>query len=291
MSGTEMDKEEVKRQRKEHQKAVEAGKASKVVKPLPTGYKCKACGAIEEHAIYNCPLKKAKAISANTAHASQNVADWPGKTGDGEKVEAAKGGEGETDDAAAVVAKQIYISGLPYDMNVAKLLKLLSEKKCEGVKQPFGVHLMTFADNPQKCKGVAFVTFVDVDSAKSSIGKLSGLVLNESKPHLKLSCELNTRKQAKEWRPPSEARVSLNFSGKHDGGDKKRKNRDGYSKRCYRCGGHCPDPSLCTAERICYKCKGTGHLSSQCPLRSKSGVPSSTSDIISSENKKIKFDD
>ena len=59
--------------------------------------------------------------------------------GDGEKVEAAKGG-GRADDAAAVVAKQIYISGLPYDMNVAKLLKLLSEKKCEGVKQPFGVH-------------------------------------------------------------------------------------------------------------------------------------------------------
>tara|TARA_A100001035_G_C27637891_1_gene433138 strand:+ start:133 stop:402 length:270 start_codon:yes stop_codon:yes gene_type:complete len=86
MSETEMDKEEVKRKRKEHQKAVEAGKAPKVVKPLPTGYKCKACGAIEKHAIYNRPLKKAKIMSANTARASQNAADGPGKTGDGEKA-------------------------------------------------------------------------------------------------------------------------------------------------------------------------------------------------------------
>ena len=69
-------------------------------------------------------------------------------------------------------------------------------------KQPFGVHLMTFADNPQKCKGVAFITYVDANFAKASIKKLSGLCLNESKPNLKLSCELNTRKQAQEWKPP-----------------------------------------------------------------------------------------
>ena len=149
---------------------------------------------------------------------------------------------------------------------------------------------MTFADNPQKCKGVAFITYVDANFAKASIKKLSGLCLNESKPNLKLSCELNTRKQAQEWKPPSEARVSLKFSGNDHSSSRKRKKREGErSKHCYRCGGYCQDPSTCTAERICYRCKGTGHLSTQCPLRTN--PPSSTSTIFSAENKKIKFSD
>jgi RNA recognition motif-containing protein len=279
---TDIDKEETKRRRKEHQLAVEQGKAQKVVKPLPPGYTCKACGAVEQHAIYNCPLKQ---TSKDKASVSRSPEDRRENTDD-----FGRGGDGEKE---LTEAKQVYISGLPYDMNVAKLLSLLKENGCEGVKQPFGVHLMTFADNPQKCKGVAFVTFVNAASAKSSIEKLSGLCLNESKPHLRLGCELNTRKQAQEWKPPSEARVSLNFSGNdHSGTGKKRKNLGkGNTKCCYRCGGLCQDPSKCTAERICYKCKGTGHLSSHCPLRKNPNLPSSTSSIISSENKKMKFDD
>ena len=49
---------------------------------------------------------------------------------------------------------------------------------------------------------------------------------------------------------------------------KKTKNREDWSgaqptKRCFRC-GECHDPKKCTNARICYRCKSTDHLSSEC---------------------------
>jgi hypothetical protein len=39
-------------------------------------------------------------------------------------------------------------------------------------------------------------------------------------------------------------------------------------KTCYRCGQiHSQDPKQCPNPRICYKCKGTDHLSSDCPKK------------------------
>ena len=37
-------------------------------------------------------------------------------------------------------------------------------------------------------------------------------------------------------------------------------------KRCYRCGGD-HEPSACTNDRICYKCKSSDHISSECPIK------------------------
>lgn len=274
------DKVAEKRRRKEHQEKVAAGLESKVKKSLPEGYKCNACGAIGEHAIYDCPQKKEKKKAKSCI-----------------PVEATQGGSSTSPSSSSrkkeVVdekdLKQVYISGLPFDMTVAKLLKELQDRDCEGVKQPFGVHVVTFDDNKTKCKGIAFVSFVDRTSADACCEKFSGISLNEAKPHVKIVCEINKRKQEKEWKPPSEAKVSLKFSGnnynsgKNGGGERE--------KKCYRCGGN-HNPATCEAERICYRCKQTGHLSSQCPLRPggpKPLLPTSKSELVSSSNTKITF--
>lgn len=264
------DKEAKRLQRKEHQKKVEMGLCEKVKKALPVGYVCKVCGAKEEHAIYDCPLNKGKKRKVSEA-------------ADGADV---RGVQDEKE------VKQVYISGLPFDMTVAKLLKVLQEYNCEGVKQPFGVHVVTFPDNKQKCKGIAFVTFVDKASAEGCSEKLRGISLNEAKPHVKVSCEMNRRKQEKEWKPPSDAKVSLSFNNTL----KRGKNSHGQGgervMRCYRCGGN-HNPTECREERICYRCKSTGHLSAQCPSRPggpKPLLPTSNSTIVSQKNTKITFD-
>jgi hypothetical protein len=38
--------------------------------------------------------------------------------------------------------------------------------------------------------------------------------------------------------------------------------------RCYRCGG-AHDPKTCENPRVCYKCRGTDHLSKDCPKKRK----------------------
>jgi RNA recognition motif-containing protein len=282
--GGDASSKDAKRQRKEHQEKVEKGEVAKVKKALPPGYKCNACGAVGLHAIYECPEKVDKKKNAGG-----------GDSGKKHEGSAAAADDAEEEEEEQKNVKQVYISGLPYDMTVAKLLQALKDHDCDGVKQPFGVHLVTFEDNKQKCKGVAFVTFVDTESAEMCINKLSGISLNEAKPHLKVSCELNKRKQAKEWKPPSQARVSLNFTGKQSRGGNAKDAAAGADrpKRCYRCGGN-HEPSNCHAERICYRCKSTEHLSGQCPLRKggpKPLLPSSSSALVSTENKKIKFGD
>lgn len=54
------------------------------------------------------------------------------------------------------------------------------------------------------------------------------------------------------------------FNAKVDEKDPQKKIQ---SKRCYRCGGK-HDPATCTNPRICYRCKSSEHMSTQCPLKS-----------------------
>jgi hypothetical protein len=39
---------------------VSSSAGKKEAKPLPAGYVCKACGAVDAHAIYDCPLRRAR---------------------------------------------------------------------------------------------------------------------------------------------------------------------------------------------------------------------------------------
>ncbi len=333
-----------KEARKTHQKLVEEGKASKKVKPLPPGYVCKACGVKEDHAIYNCPNKKKSSTLSTTSSAISAVKTTSATSKDGSSSDSSSSdsdtssGSGssssgtdidsddsdneeqsakkkkdssksrrDTNESSTDGTQQVYISGLPFDMTVAKFLKLVSDHGIEGLKQPFGVHLVPFEDNPSKCKGVAFVTFLSVQYAQQCCEKMSGLILNDKKPHMKLRAEINTKKQEKEWQPPSQTKVDLSFSGRiHDNTGKRKKKGASGTPRCYRCGGNCPDPKMCENPRICYRCKSTEHLSSQCPLkknptavqvkikpertqdRAKMGISLATG---ATSNKKIKFDE
>ena len=42
-------------------------------------------------------------------------------------------------------------------------------------------------------------------------------------------------------------------------------------KKCYRCGED-HEPKTCTNLRVCYRCRGTDHLSVDCPKKPKKKV-------------------
>lgn len=46
------------------------------------------------------------------------------------------------------------------------------------------------------------------------------------------------------------------------------KPKNAIKKRCFRC-GEAHNPITCNNPRVCYRCKGTGHLSTECPKKSK----------------------
>ena len=168
--------------------------------------------------------------------------------------------------------KQVYMSGLPFDMTVGKLLALLKERQLDAdLKQPFGVHLVSFADKPGKCKGVAFVTFNNLKAALACCAALDGVDLPKADgtPGKTLRCEVNNRKQEKEWKPPD---LSLAPKGIVYKANNKVINGQPMVKRCYRCGSTEHEPKDCHNDRVCYRCRSTDHISTECPMRKNSGA-------------------
>jgi hypothetical protein len=202
---------------------------SQAEKPLPPGYVCNACGSTE-HAIYNCPNKvsnKAKKAKGNRDEAAAQSSSLHSNNKQ-------KGG------AMIYDNHKVIMTGLPFDTTVESLSEFLTKASL----QHYRVKLMKFEDSA-KCKGVAFVTFRDVDDATKSL-ELTGTEMGAKL--LKV-----------------EKIVIQNNNGKKmsqkGGGDK-----GGASKRCYRC-GEAHDPSTCRNPRICYRCKSTEHVSKDCPMK------------------------
>lgn len=67
---------------------------------------------------------------------------------------------------------QLYIAGLPPDTGNVHLYRLFAPFGCIG---PKGVHAMMDSDG--KCKGIAFVNFLEEDSAQLAIATYNGAVL------------------------------------------------------------------------------------------------------------------
>lgn len=197
--------------------------------PLPPGYKCNACGAIGEHAIYDCTsFVSKKGKKQKTAPSSSS------KTAASEE---------------AAFPTSVYITGLPFDFDIPKLKEYLQTHQAHAGIKAHGIRLVPMEDNPKKTRGVAFVTYESADQARLCITAIHGQTLNKKL----ISAE------------PSRPKPTVS-PGKGAGSFKKRKGAEGGDKRCYRCGGK-HEAATCTAERICYRCKSTEHLSSACPLK------------------------
>jgi len=225
----------------------------KVKKPLPPGYVCGACGLKDDHAIYNCPNKISKK--------KKESADGKDTTAKAANATTVKASASATATAIATAPEipttSVYVSGLPFKMTKDEVLEFLESKGClEGL---LDVHLVPFADNEKKHKGVAFLSYKKDDSkSKASIDAclaLQGQILDEAKGK-ELRVELNTRVQ-----PPKASAAHAMPASKIS---KKRTS----GPRCYRC-GEAHDPSECQNQRVCYKCKSTEHLSKNCPKKQK----------------------
>lgn len=200
------------------------------IKDLPSGYVCHACGAVEDHAIYNCPIKisnkldnKKKRRGEKDTVVDAPATSFPGQTG---------------------VIKAVYISGLPFSYDKEQLMALIQG---QNDTTPIGITsrditLLTFEDNPDKCKGMAYVNCHndhDYELCLSLHGMKMGKTYVSSVPSIH---PLKDRASPPATKKPPK------------------------SPRCYRCGQE-HDPVTCTNPRICYRCKSTEHLSFNCPHR------------------------
>lgn len=138
----------------------------------------------------------------------------------------------------------VYLSGLPFTTTQESLKEYLDNNNCtKGILQ---IKIVNFDDNKSKCKGIAFVKVATKAIAKYLKSKVHGTEMNGKI----ISCELTAKKDV----------VS-----------KKSKPTESKDGRCYRCGEK-HDPTECANQRICYKCKGTDHLSKDCPKKKLSTV-------------------
>jgi hypothetical protein len=243
-----------------------APKASK--KPLPPGYVCKACGMKDDHAIYNCTLaiKKPKAekvvekVAEEKEVATENVEKVAEKAAEKPKFNASSGAtKAAAADATETTATTneampltVFISGLPFKINRTKVIDIFQKEGFASDITGKEVKLIMFEDKPEKCRGLAYVTF------KSEEDYTKGLALNGQ--------QMDGRTlQIVPCAPFKNEGDKANVKGAFKG---RAKLPEGVVKipRCYRC-GQLHDAAQCNNPRICYKCKSTEHISSQCPMK------------------------
>lgn len=218
-------------------------KIVKAPKPLPPGYVCKACGLKDDHAIYNCPNKisKKEVDKKKSSVVSSDVV-----------LDAATAAVPES--SSGSFTKYVFVSGLPFEMTKGKLLELIDEDDPENPVdlEIRDIFIVTFKDNPSKCRGLAYIT------CHSQIQYNKCMTLNGKKlGRLNISAIESATSDGSKRKPMGNVELI-------SGGYKKLKKEQG--PRCYRCGG-AHDPKTCENPRVCYKCRGTDHLSKDCPKK------------------------
>lgn len=245
MNEPSTDEEEV-----EQPQASSNKKTLKAKKPLPFGYICKACGAVDSHAIYDCPSKVSKKEQLRKPTTSISTSTTSEKH--------LKAHSSPVKPRLAVAAppspalqtkfyKSVFLSGLPFDMTKAKVLELIQaliESPCNIEEK--NVVLMPFPDNQNRCRGIGYINCSNEEGYNQAI-----LLHGQQAGKMTIS--------AIESNPPVK-------EDHEDAGNSSNRPKRPKCMHCYRCGGP-HDPKDCTNERICYRCRKTGHLSGACPMK------------------------
>jgi hypothetical protein len=261
------DEGDVQEKQEEGTAPAESGSKGKK-KALPPGYVCKACGMKDDHAIYNCTLavKRSKEEKealkpevpppAKLDAVSVTPKSQPAAKGENSAKEVKQStAPSSSDTTAADTSLTAFITGLPFKTSRSKVIDIFQSEGFAKDVTGKEVKLVMFEDRPEKCRGLAYVTFKskeDYDQALALSGKeYEGRTLQI------VPCA------------PQGKSGETNRKAHNPRADQGRgKLPEGVVKinRCYRCGAM-HDPSTCTNQRICYKCKSTEHLSSQCPMK------------------------
>lgn len=220
-------------------------KKQKTKKPLPPGYVCNACGKKDDHAIYDCPSKLSKK-QFEQAGKSNSKTSAPIK-----KKEEADTPAEDTDDKEEIKSWSLFISGLPFDTNKVEFLKFIKEKvEMDNLSlNTRNIILLNFPDNPNRCNGLGYLNCNSEEEYNECISKLNG------QSYGKLALSVVPSSQPRKTREERKNKP------------KPKKEKDATPK-CYRC-GQAHEPKTCTNPRICYRCRGTDHLSNACPQKKK----------------------
>ena len=222
-------------------------------KALPSGYVCKACGMVDDHAIYNCTLAIKKTKEEKKKNSEKQV---EAQLAEPETAVTESKAELETANSTVTTTSNpntVFITGLPFKITRNKVIDIFQK---EGFASDIGgkdVKLVMFEDKPDKCRGLAYVTFRTEEDYNKGLA-LSGIEM-EGRTLQIIPCAPFVVKGG----DAGKSNVKGAFKGRG-------KLPEGVVKipRCYRCGA-LHDPNTCSNPRICYRCKGTDHLSSQCP--------------------------
>jgi len=245
-------------------------KKQKEKKPLPPGYICKACGAVDEHAIYECPRKiKKKDLNDDTNVSHSKKKDNKSSV---KKVAQQMESKEEEDEAEETSnahnsnpetnSLSLFVSGLPFDTNKGEFLKFInkslntSDHTCELTTRD--LILLNFPDNPSRCNGLGYINCSSEADYQKCLEVLNGLQYGK----LRLTVVPSAQERKKSDRNQS------NSKDEDQTNKKRRKGEAGRTPRCYRC-GQMHDPTTCSNPRICYRCRSTEHISSQCPHKKK----------------------
>jgi hypothetical protein len=220
----------------------------KTKKPLPPGYVCNACGKKDDHPIYECPLKIKKKGSEGASKKSEPRKE----TEDDDKSDME---DNEPEEKQEIAPWSLFVSGLPFDTNKNELLKFIksSLNNDDFTLTTRSIILLNFPDNPSRCNGLGYINCSNEEEFQQCLS-LNGL--KYGKLALSIAPSTQPKKSAKKEKD-NQNQSSL-----------KKQKRDKNEKRCYRC-GQAHDPKLCVNPRMCYRCRGTDHLSSECPQKKK----------------------
>lgn len=260
--------------------AESAGKSKKTKKPLPPGYVCKACGMKDDHAIYDCTLAVKKSKQEKEA-AKSEPAEKPAPVATKSVTKPAAPAEVKTNNEASNSAPSsseatptdnsltAFITGLPFKTNRTKVIEIFQSEGFAKDVTGKDVKLVMFEDRPEKCRGLAYVTFKSTEDYNKAIA-LSGKEY-EGRSLQIVPCAPMVTKTGDAPGAGTGGKSNIKGAFKSKG----KQLPEGVVKipRCYRCGA-LHDAKTCTNQRICYKCKGTDHLSSQCPLKKKPAASS-----------------